>query len=284
MLGDAEDEGFRTFETPEVLGTWRQRYTAFNAPWKTDSGVTPAMGCLFQHCCFSASKFTHFILIITFWIVSLEHHSLWLHLFGIICSWSQDFSALVPWSIVFAVGIMSPLLMDTLSHLMVEKNKRMFCCLHSSSCFGSVEQLTRGPAGICCGQSEWTGVAWQLKGFVLPPLRKLFHTSCFQGLPVSSGPFVEQKTWEKLLQSLQSSREAVADKDISTWFLITRLFRLVTNQLPLATQSGTSYSWHCSSQDVELSEFLMAVEGKTENLLQFKSFSAWFFSLLSGAV
>lgn len=43
MLGDAEDEGFKTFETPEVSGTWTQRYTAFSAPWKTDSGVTPAM-------------------------------------------------------------------------------------------------------------------------------------------------------------------------------------------------------------------------------------------------
>lgn len=29
---DAEDEGFKTFETPEVSGTWRQRYTAFNPP------------------------------------------------------------------------------------------------------------------------------------------------------------------------------------------------------------------------------------------------------------
>lgn len=46
MLGDAEDEEFKTFETPEVWGTWRQRHTldtAFIAPWKTDSGVTPAM-------------------------------------------------------------------------------------------------------------------------------------------------------------------------------------------------------------------------------------------------
>lgn len=41
----------------------------------------------------------------------------------------------------------------------------MFCSLHTSSCFESVEQLTRGSAGICCGQNDWTGVAWQLKGF-----------------------------------------------------------------------------------------------------------------------
>lgn len=38
----AEDEGFKIFETPELSGTWRWRYPAFNAPWKTDSEVTPA--------------------------------------------------------------------------------------------------------------------------------------------------------------------------------------------------------------------------------------------------
>lgn len=48
---------------------------------------------------------------------------------------------------------------------MMEKNKRMFCSLHTSRCFESVEQLTRGTAGISCGQNDWTGVAWQLKGF-----------------------------------------------------------------------------------------------------------------------
>lgn len=89
---DAEDEGFKTFETPEVSGTWRQRHTTFNAPWKTDSGVTPAMWCLFQLWCSSASEFTHFILVVTFF---LEHHSLWVHLMGITCLWSQNFSALV---------------------------------------------------------------------------------------------------------------------------------------------------------------------------------------------
>lgn len=59
---------------------------------------------------------------------------------------------------------------------------------------------------------------------------------------MSSGLLMEQKTWEKLLQSLQSSQEAVLDKDISTRFLITWLLKLVTNQLPLATQNVTSYS------------------------------------------
>lgn len=72
---------------------------------------------------------------------------------------------LFPDPLVFAVGSMSPLLMDTLSHVVVEKNKRTFCCLRSSGCFESVEQLSRGTAGICCGHSKWTGEGWQLKGF-----------------------------------------------------------------------------------------------------------------------
>lgn len=237
---DAEDEGFKTFETAEVLGTWRQSYTAFNAPWKRLRSdicrVMPLPARVFlcqwiytldsgQNLCFS-------------WMSFLVASSPWYGLFMESEFLCRCVMHLLPDPLVFAVGSMSPLLMDTWSHLMVEKNRRMFCCLHSSSWFGSVEQLTKATAGICCGQKEWTVWPGSWRD-LLPLLRKLFQTACFQGLPVSSGPFLEQKTWEKLLQSLQSSQEAVAD--ISTCFLITWLFKLVTNQLPLATQSGTSY-------------------------------------------
>lgn len=158
---DAEDEGFKALETP-VLATWRQRCTAFNAPWETDSGLTSAMWCLFQHRCSSASEFAHFIPVITSWIVSPEHHSLWLHLFGTICPWSQNSSArgwcsrsLLHWFLQWEA--MSPSLMDTLSRLMMEENKRTFCCLHSSGCFESVEQLTRD--WLCSEWVDWWGLA-----------------------------------------------------------------------------------------------------------------------------
>lgn len=57
----------------------------------------------------------------------------------------------------------------------------MFCCWHPSSCFESVEQLTGGTAGIRCGQNDWTGVAWQLKGFA-SSVKETVPDS-FQGLP-----------------------------------------------------------------------------------------------------
>lgn len=163
--------------------------TAFNPPWnwKSDSRVAPAMWCLFQHWCTSAGEFTHFILVITFWIVFLEHHSLWLHLFGITCSWSQLFLSTCmkhsfPDPLVFAVGSMSSLLMDTLSHLIMEKNKRAFCSLHTSTCFESVEQLPRDTTGISCGQNDWTAVAWQLKG-IASSVKESVPDSMLPGTP-----------------------------------------------------------------------------------------------------
>lgn len=72
---------------------------------------------------------------------------------------------LFPDPLVFAVGRKHVILTDGYLKPFDDGEKRMFCCLHTSSCFESVEQLTRGTAGICCGQNDWTGVAWQLKGF-----------------------------------------------------------------------------------------------------------------------
>lgn len=101
---------------------------------------------------------------------------------------------LYPDPLVFAVGNMSSLLMDTLNHLMMEKNKGMFCSLHPSSCFESVEQLTRGTSGICCGQNDWTGVAWQLTGFA-SSVKETVPDSVLPGTPCvsgqSSGSFME---------------------------------------------------------------------------------------------
>lgn len=71
---------------------------------------------------------------------------------------------LFPDPLVFAVGRKHVILTDGYLKPFDDGEKRMSCCLHTSSCFESVEQLTRGTAGICCGQN-WTGVAWQLKGF-----------------------------------------------------------------------------------------------------------------------
>lgn len=134
-----------------------------------------------------------------------------------------------PDTLFFTVESVSSFLIDTLSDSLIKKNERtfylyIFLCFHAASCFESVEQLTRDGVEICCDQNDWTDVTWQLRGDLLPELKKLVQTVCFQVLHVSysqsSLPLREQKRQEKLLQWLQGAQEAVTDKDISTWLLI----------------------------------------------------------------
>lgn len=166
---DAEDEGFKTFETAEVLGTWRQNCTPFNAPWKrlrSDTcHVRPLPALVFLCQWIYTLRSDQSLLDSCSWTSFLVPSSRWDNLFMESEFLCRCVMHLLPDPLVFAVGSMSHLLMDTWSHLMMVKNKRMFCCLHSSSWFESVEQLTKDTAGICCGQKVWTGVGWQLKGF-----------------------------------------------------------------------------------------------------------------------